>query len=66
MGRWGETDKAESMQNEGMGTGMDEVERVRKDGRGVDKDEDEGRCMPGTGTGGRCWCLGWGMGWVAV
>ena len=30
-----------------------QVERVRKDGRGVDKDEDDGRCIPGTGTGGR-------------
>ena len=40
-----------SVRNEGKGTGIDEVERVRKDGRGVDKDEDDGRCMPGTGTG---------------
>ena len=39
----------ESVRIDGRGVGSVQRESVRNDGIGVDKDKDDGRCMPGTG-----------------
>ena len=49
----GDKDKVENVRNDGKGANKGKAESVQNDERGVDRDKDDGKCMPGTGTGGR-------------